>query len=67
MIKKDLNGSPSKSTVIKCTLTKKQEEIIENLVGLIGSNKQDVAGKIITLWLHGEGYLKQGALQNDKK
>jgi hypothetical protein len=50
--------SSNKSVVLKCTVTENQEKIIESLVGLIGSNKQDVVGKIVTLWLYKEGYLK---------
>ncbi len=66
MTKKDLNKSKTKSVVLKCTIAESQEKIIENLVGLIGNNKQDVAGKIITLWLYNEGYLKTGENKNEK-
>lgn len=67
MTKKDLNKSRTKSVVLKCTISEEQERIIENLVGLIGNNKQDVAGKILTLWLYNEGYLKAGDKKDDKK
>jgi len=46
------------SVTIKATITEKQREIIDNLIGYIGSNEQDVIGNIITLWLYNEGFLK---------
>lgn len=41
------------------TVTKKQKEIIQSLIGTLGSTEQDVVGKILTIWLYNEGYLKQ--------
>ncbi len=64
MKKKGQNKSNLKSVILKCTITEEQEKVIKNLIGLLGTNKQDVAGKIITLWLYQEGYLK---LKNKKK
>lgn len=57
MPKKDLNSSHSKSATVKGTITINQKEAIQKLIGVIGSNEQDVVGKIITLWLYNEGYL----------
>lgn len=59
MLKKDLNKPKSETFVIKATVTKNQKHIIQSLIGLIGSNEQDVIGKIITLWLYNEGFLKK--------
>jgi len=47
----------AKTTIIKGTITLDQKKILQNFVGIIGSNEQDVVGKIITLWLYNEGYL----------
>ena len=66
MPKKDLKSSqigikekPKAETVtVKGTLTKSQRELIQKLIGVIGSNEQDVVGKILTLWLYNEGFLK---------
>ena len=41
------------------TVTKKQKEVIQSLIGNIGSTEQDVVGKILTIWLYNEGYLKE--------
>jgi hypothetical protein len=57
MPKKDLNSTHSKSATVKGTITINQKEAIKKLIGVIGSNEQDVVGKIITLWLYNEGYL----------
>ena len=57
MPKKGLKKYKSSTVTVKGTVTKEQEEAIEKLVGLLGSNKQDVVGKIITLWLYNEGFL----------
>ena len=54
-----LKDKPKAETVIvKGTVTKEQRELIQKLVGTIGSNEQDVVGKILTLWLYNEGFLK---------
>jgi len=47
----------AETTVIKGTITQEQREILQRFIGVIGSNEQDVIGKIITLWLYNEGYL----------
>jgi RNA-binding protein YhbY len=59
MPKKDLNKTKAETVVIKGTITKNQKEIIRRLIGIVGSNEQDVIGKIIVLWLYNEGYLKK--------
>jgi len=59
--KKGLNQKPKAETIIvKGTITKSQREILQQFIGIIGSNEQDVVGKILTLWLYNEGYLKTG-------
>lgn len=58
MPKKDLKRSKAETTVVKGTITSNQKEAITNLVGVLGSNEQDVVGKILTLWLYNEGFLK---------
>ncbi|MCK5450056.1 hypothetical protein KAI32_04265 [Candidatus Pacearchaeota archaeon] len=57
MPKKDLNKFKAETNVVKCTITKSQRDVIANLVGVLGSNEQDVVGKILTLWLYNEGFL----------
>ena len=57
MPKKDQNKSKNKSAIVKGTVTASQKEAIRKLIGIIGSNEQDVVGKIITLWLYNEGFL----------
>jgi hypothetical protein len=58
MLKKDPNKPRAETFVVKGTLTKTQKEAIKRLVGTLGSNEQDVVGKIIVLWLYNEGFLK---------
>jgi hypothetical protein len=66
MPKKDLKDTqigleykPKAETVIvKGTVTKEQRKLMQRLIGTIGSNEQDVVGKILTLWLYNEGFLK---------
>ena len=43
-----------------------RREVLKNLVGVIGSNEQDVVGKILTLWLYNEGFLKFSNKSGDK-
>ncbi len=64
MLKKDLNKTKAETTVVKGTITLEQKNALLKLIGLLGSNEQDVVGKIITLWLYNEGFLKGGS---DKK
>jgi len=57
--KKGPSSKPKAETIIvKGTITKEQRDLIQKFIGIIGSNEQDVVGKIITLWLYTEGYLK---------
>lgn len=57
MLKKDLNRSKSETAIVKGTIPINQKKAIESLVGILGSNEQDVVGKIITLWLYNEGFI----------
>jgi hypothetical protein len=57
MPKKDLKKTKVKSQIVKGTITESQKKAIKKLIGVIGSNEQDVVGKIITLWLYNEGFL----------
>lgn len=66
MTKRDLKKTdkgpktkPRAETVtVKGTITEKQRKIIRKFIGIIGSNEQDVVGKILTLWMYNEGHLK---------
>lgn len=58
MSKKDLKRSKADTAVVKGTITSDQKNVINDLVGVLGSNEQDVVGKILTLWLYNEGFLK---------
>jgi len=58
MPKKDLKRSKAETAVVKGTITAEQKNVIGELVGVLGSNEQDVVGKILTLWLYNEGFLK---------
>jgi len=49
----------AETVVVKGTLTVNQREILRKFIGIIGSNEQDVVGKIITLWLYNEGHLTE--------
>ena len=60
MPKKDLNKVKAKTVIVKGTVTIEQKEVIRKLIGILGSNEQDVIGKILTLWLYNEGFLKKG-------
>jgi hypothetical protein len=54
---KGLDKKKAKTSTIKGTITEDQKKIIQNFIGILGSNEQDVVGKILTLWLYNEGYL----------
>ena len=56
----------AETTVIKGTITTEQREILQRFIGVIGSNEQDVIGKIITLWLYNEGYLTKKKIARKK-
>lgn len=49
----------AETATVKGTITLHQREILKNFIGIIGSNEQDVVGKILTLWMYNEGYLKK--------
>jgi hypothetical protein len=59
MPKKSLNKNKAETSVVRGTVTAKQKEVIQGLIGVLGSNEQDVVSKIITLWLFNEGFLKR--------
>lgn len=66
--KKRPSEKPKAETIIiKGTITKDQRDILQKFIGIIGSNEQDVVGKIITLWLYTEGYLKGKRIPKQKK
>lgn len=59
--KRGLEYKPRAETVtVKGTITKDQRILIQKLIGILGSNEQDVVGKVLTLWLYNEGFLKLG-------
>jgi len=62
MPKKNLNktkkGIKVDTEIVKGTVTKEQKKVIQGLIGALGSNEQDVVGKILTIWLYTEGHLK---------
>jgi len=66
MTKKDLNKPKAETSVVKGTVTNEQKEIIQGLVGVLGSNEQDVTSKIIVLWLYNEGFLKKSSEKINK-
>lgn len=47
----------AETAVVKGTITVDQKKVLQEFIGVLGSNEQDVVGKIITLWLYNEGYL----------
>ena len=49
----------AKTEVIKGTVTLEQKRALLSLVGPIGSNLQDVVGKILTMWLYEQNHLKK--------
>ena len=54
----------AETSTVKGTITSKQRKVLQNFIGILGSNEQDVVGKILTLWMYNEGYLD---LKEDKK
>ena len=52
------NKAKAETVTVKGTVTENQREVLQKLIGIIGSNEQDVVGKILTLWLYNEGFLK---------
>lgn len=67
MPKRGSNKVRSETTVVKGTVTTNQKDAISSLVGILGSNEQDVVGKILTLWLYNEGFLRNAKKEGDKK
>lgn len=65
MPKKVLKKTKSETEVVRGTITSEQKKIIQELIGVIGSNEQDVVSKIITLWLYNEGFLKNRNAQEE--
>ena len=47
MPKKDLKKTKAKTVTVKGTITLSQKDAINSLVGILGSNEQDVVGKVI--------------------
>jgi len=61
VIRNELSSKGKKraeTATVKGTITQSQREVLQKFIGIIGSNEQDVVGKILTLWLYNEGYLK---------
>ncbi len=75
MLKEDLKSTEkslnkkikAKTVVVKGTITKNQRVVLGKLVGVLGSNEQDVVGKILTLWLYNEGFLNLEKKSNKTK
>ena len=64
MPKKELNKKylgfekkKAETSTVKGTITANQRKILQQFIGILGSNEQDVVGKILTLWLYNEGHL----------
>lgn len=47
----------AETSIVKGTITTNQRKILQQFIGILGSNEQDVVGKILTLWLYNEGHL----------
>ena len=54
MIKKEVE-----TIVVKGTVTNIQAQALDSLIGTIGSNRQDVVGKILVMWLYSDGIIKE--------
>ena len=48
-----------KTKRIALTITEEQERMLQLLVGSIGSNVSDVAGKILVMWLNEQNYFDE--------
>jgi len=44
---------------VRGTITTKQAQALDSFIGTLGSNRQDVIGKIITMWLYNDGIIKE--------
>jgi len=61
VIKSELSSKEKRKAVtstVKGTITQEQRKVLQNFIGILGSNEQDVVGKILTLWMYNEGHLK---------
>jgi hypothetical protein len=65
-MKKNLNRIKVQTVIVKGTITEPQRNAVKKLIGLLGSNEQDVIGKIITLWLYNEGFLNKKTKKEDR-
>lgn len=54
----------SETSTVRATITSEQKNIIQKLIGVLGSNEQDVVSKILTLWIYNEGFLKNKISSN---
>lgn len=61
MPKEYLNKDKIGTAVVRGTITARQRKIIQDLIGVLGSNEQDVVGKILVLWMYNEGFLKKNS------
>ena len=66
MIKKSQNSTKVQTTVVRGTITATQKKILQSLVGMLGSNEQDVVGKILTLWMYNEGFLRDSLIKKQE-
>lgn len=57
----------SQTATVKGTITLSQKNVIQEFIGILGSNEQDVVGKILTLWLYNEGHLKKTGETNGRR
>lgn len=57
----------AETTIAKGTVTKEQAAALDRLIGSVGSNQQDVVGKILTMWLYQEGHMSHGIRKAKKK
>ena len=61
VIKSELSSrdKPKATTsTVKGTIPSEQRKVLQSFIGILGSNEQDVVGKILTLWMYNEGHLK---------
>ena len=61
-----INKIKAETVIVKGTITKDQKIVLQKLIGILGSNEQDVVGKILTLWLYNEGFLELKKLNTNK-
>ncbi len=68
---KDTKRGPKEKTkaetvIVKGTITLNQRQTLRKLIGVLGSNEQDVIGKILTIWLYNEGFLRTDNSKSNK-